>query len=193
MTWPRTIAAVVMLLAALLMLNILVNDGLNHGVGLDTFLAGVASPWQLFIDQDLVNGLLFTVGWVVFRERGGRVINTVAWAWMALWWGNSVIGAYVLLACAQCQGDWHRFFLGRRAGVLKRIWNGAPLQRGASGFGAVLAAAYLAHGLSAAHFAGIATFGYVAAFTPVILSLVLLAFPARSTENLPVQKLSSAS
>jgi hypothetical protein len=189
MAWPRTIAAIVIFLAGILLLNILLNDGMNHGVGLDTFLAGVTNPWQVFINQDLVNGLLFTVSWMVFRERGGRIINTVAWAWMALWWGNSVIGAYVLVAAAQAQGDWNRFFLGARAGALKRVWHGTTAQRGASGLGAVLAAAYVIHGLAFTHGA-IAAIGYVAGFTPIIMSLVLLAFPA---ENVMVQKLSSAS
>jgi hypothetical protein len=179
MRWPRAIAAVVILLAAILLLNILINDSMDHGVGMDTFLAGAANPWQLFINQDLVNGLFFTVAWLVFREHGGRALDTIAWAWMAFWWGNSVIGAYVLLAAAQSGGDFNRFFLGNRAGPLSRIWNKpAVVPRGICILGALLAAAYLIHGLLHVHFQGIAAFGYTAGFLPVILSFLLLAFPA---------------
>jgi hypothetical protein len=93
MAWARNIAILVIVIMSGFMLNILLHDSMGHGVGMDTFNAGMADPWRAFIGQDLVSGLFFTVSWLVFRERGGRVIDTIAWAWMALWWGNIVIAA----------------------------------------------------------------------------------------------------
>jgi hypothetical protein len=182
MAWARYLAILVIVIMSGFMLNILLHDSMGHGVGMDTFNAGMADPWRAFIGQDLVSGLFFTVSWLVFRERGGRMIDTIAWAWMALWWGNIVIAAYILVAVSQSRGDPALFFLGRRAGALHHVWRAPSLVlRGGCALGAVLVAAYLVHGLAAVFFAGIAAFGYTAGFLPVILSLVLLAMPAKHT------------
>lgn len=120
MTAPRILGWLVIAIMSVLMANILIHDGMDHGVGFDTFAAGASNPWQLFINNDLVTGLFFMSGWVILRERGDRVIDTVAWVWMVMWWGNIIVGVYVLRAvwqagAGQAGGDWHRFFLGRHA------------------------------------------------------------------------------
>jgi hypothetical protein len=172
----RIVAWVVIVLMAANGVNVAINSGFDHGVGFDTFLAGAADPWRSFIGNDLVSGLLFAVSWMIFREKGGRTIDIVAWVWMVMWWGNVVVAVYVLRAVARSGGDWQLFLLGRRAG-LGDAPPIAPMLRLCCGLAAVVVAIGLAFAVQRTGFAGIPTFGYLAGFLPVILSLALLARP----------------
>jgi hypothetical protein len=145
MKGPTILGVLVISVMSALMANILINDGMDHGVGFDVFNAGASNPWQLFINNDLVTGLLFMCGWMLFREKGGRVIDTVCWIWMVMWWGNIIVAAYVLRAVWQSEGDWNRFFLGRRAGALRPIGFALPW-RGLSVLLAVAVALWTAGG-----------------------------------------------
>ncbi len=180
MTAIRIVAWIVIVLMGLNMANVALRSGFDHGVGFDTFLAGQRDPWQTFIDNDLVSGLLFAVSWLIFRERGGRMIDTIAWVWMVMWWGNIVVAVYVLRAVARSGGDWQLFWLGRRAGLT----DAAPLSpvlRLCCVLVAASVAVWLAIEIGRAGFAAIPTFGYLAGFLPVILSLALLALPRRGS------------
>lgn len=181
---PYWLGGFVILLMSVLMANILINDGMDHGVGFDVFLAGSGSPWQLFINNDLVTGLLFTCGWIIFREKGSRTIDTVAWVWMVLWWGNIIIGAYVIRAACQARGDWSLFFLGRRAGALAPVAIGTPL-RILAVLGAIATTLWTAHMVISVGFAGIPTTGLVLGFAPVVLTFLLLALPGRPLSSTP--------
>jgi hypothetical protein len=176
MTAIRIVAWIVIVLMGANMAHVALNSGFDHGVGFDTFLAGRKDPWQTFINNDLVSGLLFAVSWMILRERGGRPIDTVAWVWMVMWWGNIVVAAYVLRAVARSGGDWQHFLLGRRAG-LPDAAPFSPILRSCCALLAIGVAVWLALAVTATGFAGIPTFGYLAGFLPVILSLVLLALP----------------
>lgn len=179
MAAPRILGWLVIVIMSVLMGNILLHDGMDHGVGFDVFLAGAGDPWQLFINNDLVTGLLFMCGWIILREKGGRVIDTVAWVWMVLWWGNIIVGVYVLRAAWQAGGDWHRFFLGRHAAPLPQVTIGAPL-RLLSALAAMVVAAWAALAIKATGFAAIPTIGYALGFAPIILTLMLLAKPGNT-------------
>lgn len=176
MTAIRIVAWVVILLMLANGANVAINSGFDHGVGFDTFLAGQSNPWRMFIGNDLVSGLLFAVSWMIFREKGGRGIETVAWVWMVMWWGNIVVAVYVLRAVARSGGDWQLFLSGRRAGQLSAPALPAIL-RLVCGAGALAVAVWLAIAIPRTGFAAIPTFGYLAGFLPVILSLALLALP----------------
>ena len=182
MRWAKGMALLVICIMTGFMANILIHDSMGHGVGLDTFLAGAVNPWQAFINQDLVSGLLLALTWIVFRQRGARVIDTVAWVWLVLWWGNIVVASYVLVATLQSQGDWVAFFMGRRSAVaLRRVWPEPGIAvRALCLLAAAGCAAWLALAISASGFAPIATAGYLLGFAPILLALVLLAFPERS-------------
>ncbi len=180
MTAIRIVAWIVIVLMGANMANVALRSGFDHGVGFDTFLAGQSDPWQTFIDNDLVSGLLFAVTWLIFRERGGRTIDTIAWVWMVMWWGNIVVAVYVLHAVARSGGDWQLFWLGRRAG-LREPAPLSPMLRLSCALVAAAVAFWLAAAIAQAGFAAIATFGYLAGFLPVILSLALLALPRRAS------------
>jgi hypothetical protein len=144
---------------------------------MDTFLAGSSNPWQLFINCDLVAGLLLMVAWIVFRERGSKPLQTIAWVWMALWWGNVVVAAYVLRATRESSGDWALFFMGRNApgAILQPPIAAKPL---AVRMLLLLVAAgttiYVLAAMRGVAFAPLPTFGYVAGFAPIVLTLLLL-------------------
>lgn len=174
----RILAWVVIAIMGANLANVVLNGGMDHGVGFDTFLAGSTNPWQLFINNDLVTGLLLATGWMICRERGARTLDVVAWVWMVMWWGNIVVAAYVLLAERQSGGDWRRFLLGRREGALPALRLG-PVVRGVSGLLALATAVWTVTGIVAGGFAPIPTFGYVMGFAPVVLSFLLIALPAR--------------
>lgn len=176
----RIVAWIVIVLMGANMANVALRSGFDHGVGFDTFLAGQSDPWQTFIDNDLVSGLLFAVSWLIFRERGARVIDTIAWVWMVMWWGNIVVAVYVLHAVARSGDDWQLFWFGRRAGLTDAAPSSAAL-RLCCVLVAASVAAWLVMAIARADFAAIPTFGYLAGFLPVILSLALLALPRRAS------------
>jgi hypothetical protein len=174
----RVLAWIVIAIMGANMANVSLNSGFGHGAGFDTFLAGASDPWQLFINNDLVTGLLFMVGWIILRERGGRGLDTLAWCWMVMWWGNIVVAVYVLRAAGQAQGDWGRFFMGRSTGEMPA----APLSSMARllcGLAALGVLAWTGWGILATGGASLSILGYLLGFVPVVLTLVLLAVPAR--------------
>jgi hypothetical protein len=178
MTAIRIVTWIVILLMGASGVNVALHSGFDHGVGFDTFLAGSADPWRMFIGNDLVSGLLFAVSWMIFREKGARTIDTIAWVWMVMWWGNIVVAVYVLRAVARSGGDWQLFLLGRRAGLTDAP-PPVPMLRLGCAAAALAVATWLALAIPRTGFAGVATFGYLMGFLPVILSLALLAMPRR--------------
>ena len=179
MTAIRIVAWVVIVLMGANMANVALRSGFDHGVGFDTFLAGRGDPWQTFIDNDLVSGLLFAVSWMICREKGARTVDTVAWVWMVMWWGNIVVAVYVLRAMARSGGDWQLFLLGRRAGLADAPPSASMLRLGCAA-AALAVTVWLVLAVLHTDFASVTIFGYLMGFLPVILSLVLLALPRRA-------------
>lgn len=183
----KVICWIVILIMIIYGSRILMEDSLGHGAGFDVFLAGSASPWQAFINQDLTSGLLIVLFWIIYRQKGERAIDTFAWAWMLLWWGNIVTAAYVLIAIRQSEGDPARLFAGRRAGSLTPVWNRPALP--VQALFVVLALAILAYMTVLLQQArdAVSIIGAIAGLAPVALSLILLAFP--QSEGKPVAAL----
>ncbi|MCB5945638.1 hypothetical protein [Acidocella sp. KAb 2-4] len=175
------IASVVLLVQLANLANVLLHSGMGHGAGLDTFLADMHDPWQNFINSDLVMGLLFSLSWLIFRERGKRRVQTIAWVWMAAWWGNIVIAIYALKAAREAQGAWPVFFMGSHSpNASARTNRPAPLPLRLLCLGGVaVTLIYIAHGLLACAFATVPATGYLAGFLPIALSLALLGLPAQ--------------
>jgi hypothetical protein len=174
----KAVALLVLVVMLANLFNVALNSGMSHGVGMDTFLAGVSDPWQSFINCDLVAGLLLMAVWIGFRERRGRRIQTIAWIWMAMWWGNVVVAAYVLRAANESGGDWSIFFMGRNAPgvVIDQPAAENPLSlRVLFALAAVGVTTFVLGGLRDTGISGLAAFGYLAGFIPVVLTLVLLA------------------
>ena len=184
----RNIALALIVIMSGNLINVAVNGGFNHGMGFDTFLAGIHDPWQVFINTDLVVGLVIMCAWIVFRERGGATIDTVIWVWMAAWWGNIVVAAYVIRAANQAEGrvrnpgggDWPVFFLGVNApGFTAAPATPSTIAKGVGAAGALATIGYLVFALLAPGLSAIAVIGYVAAFAPIALLCARLALRGR--------------
>lgn len=184
MNWIRLLACLVMAAMILLGTNIVLNGSLDEGLGMDRFLAGLADPWTTFIGFDLMCGLLLVAGWIVWRQRGGRLLDTVAWVLCLTWWGNIVTAGYILVAFRQSRGDPARFFMGERAASLQSVWPATNWPARILALAAALGVAALTlmkvRQLGLAELPGQA---YIPGFLPIILALVLLAFPEKTSKT----------
>lgn len=181
MGWVRNLAWVVVVAMLALAGNILLEGSLNEGLGMDRFLAGLADPWRTFIGFDLLAGLLLMSGWLVWRQQGTRLADTLAWVLCIAWWGNIVVAAYILVAMRQSGGDPARFFMGSRAGPLRSAWSPPPAARLLALAGALGTAAFALMRIAQLGLSGLAGQAYVPGFAPIVLALVLLAFPSRAS------------
>lgn len=181
MAWVRLVALLVIAAMLALAANILLNGSLDEGLGMDRFIAGLADPWTTFIGFDLMAGLLLAAVWIVWRQKGARPLDTLAWVLCLTWWGNIVTAAYLLLAAAQSGGDPARFFMGERAGKLRSVWKpGWPL-RAIALVAAGLTAAFALQKMATLGLSQLAGQAYLPGFMPIVLALLLLAFPSRPT------------
>lgn len=181
MAWARNLAWVVVVAMLALAGNILFNGSLDEGLGMDRFLEGLADPWRTFIGFDLLAGLLLMSGWIVWRQKGERAADTIAWILCLAWWGNLIVAAYILVALRQSGGDPARFFMGRRAGDLHSAWSPSGVARLLALAGALGTAAFAAMRMAQLGLSGLAGQAYVPGFLPIVLALVLLAFPSRAS------------
>ncbi len=180
MNWARILGWLVFLSMLGLGANVVIHGSLDQGLGMDRFLAGLADPWTMFIGFDLMAGLLLAAGWIGWRQHGERLLDTIAWIGCLIWWGNIVVAAYLLIALAQSGGDPARFFMGARAGELRRVWpSGSWLIRLIALVGAALVAIFAIRKIALLELSGLPGQAYVPGFAPVVLALVLLAIPTR--------------
>lgn len=178
MVWARNLALAVIVLMVILMANILINDSFMAGIGMDRFIAGLADPWQTFIGFDMMAGLLLMAGWIIYRQSGARGLDTLVWVLLINWWGNIIVGGYILVALAQSRGDPARFFMGARAGPLAKLWRPTPLVRGLCLICAAGSAGYALLSMRALGFSGLPAWAFAPAFAPIVAGFVLLALPA---------------
>lgn len=181
MSWARNLAWAVVVAMLALAGNILINGSLDEGLGMDRFLDGLTDPWRTFIGFDLLAGLLLMSGWIVWRQKGKRAVDTIAWILCLAWWGNVVVAIYILVALRQSGGDPARFFMGSRAGDLHSAWNPSGAVRALALAGALGTAAFAATRIAQFGLSGLAGQAYVPGFLPVVLALALLAFPSRAS------------
>jgi drug/metabolite transporter (DMT)-like permease len=167
----KIIAAVVIVIMSINLINVTINSGMSHGVGFDTFLAGSHDPWQIFINCDLVAGLILSMSWIIYRERGAPIIDIIGWVWLAAWWGNIVVAAYVLHAAIQSNGTASQFFMGGQANRRGAAdsQRASPWLRIVGIVGAAVTTVYLAVALKNTGASAVAVIGYVAGFVPIIL------------------------
>jgi len=106
------IAKVISLLGVLAMLGILVygftiGDFSREGSML------LSMPWGIVSLVDLYTGFILFSCWVVFREKS--FIRSVIWIFFIMVLGFFTASLYTFLALQSSQGDWHKFWFGKRA------------------------------------------------------------------------------
>ncbi len=174
MGWARLLACVVFALMTALMANILVHDSFMTGLGMDRFIAGLKDPWQTFIGFDMMSGLIFMFGWIIYRQQGARIAETICWVLLGNWWGNIVIAAYILVALRQSGGEAEKFFMGSRKGALLPVWAPGFPMRLVCFVGAAAKVVYILWSMNALGFSGLPAWAFVPAFGPVVLAFMLL-------------------
>jgi hypothetical protein len=80
----------------------------------------LSMPWGIVSLVDLYVGFVLFSGWIVYRERS--LVRSAVWVALMMVLGFWTASLYTLLALQASEGDWHRFWLGRR-------WTGASSPR----------------------------------------------------------------
>ncbi len=72
----------------------------------------LAMPWGIVSMVDLYVGFVLFSGWIVYRERS--LFRSLIWVVLMMVLGFWAGSLYALLALLRSDGDWERFWLGRR-------------------------------------------------------------------------------
>jgi hypothetical protein len=95
------------IMTAMIVRAIVFGDFAGEGADL------IRGPWGQLSLTDVYVGFLLFSGWIIFRERS--FLRSLVWIVLVLVLGNAISCLYVLVALWQSDGDWHRFWFGRRA------------------------------------------------------------------------------
>jgi hypothetical protein len=69
-------------------------------------------PWGIVSLVDVYTGIALFSCWVIFRERSA--VRSIVWIAFFIVLGFFTVSLYTLIALQRSEGDWRRFFLGRR-------------------------------------------------------------------------------
>ena len=70
-------------------------------------------PWGIVSLVDLYVGFMLFSGWIVYREQS--LLRSVIWVVLMMVLGFFTASLYVFIALQTSDGDWRRFWMGRRA------------------------------------------------------------------------------
>jgi hypothetical protein len=74
----------------------------------------LAMPWGIVSLVDLYVGFTLFSGWIVFREKA--LLPSILWVVLTMVLGFWAGALYTFLALQSSNGDWKRFWYGKRAG-----------------------------------------------------------------------------
>ena len=74
----------------------------------------VQNPWGIVSLVDLYTGFLLFSAWIIFRE--GINLRSIVWVILMMVLGFFTASLYALIALYQSDGDWQKFWMGRKAG-----------------------------------------------------------------------------
>lgn len=72
----------------------------------------LSMPWGIVSLVDLYVGFILFSGWIVYRERS--VARSVIWVVLMMVLGFFTASVYVFVALQASDGNWRRFWMGRR-------------------------------------------------------------------------------
>jgi hypothetical protein len=72
----------------------------------------LSMPWGIVSLVDLYVGFILFSGWIVYRERS--VVRSIIWVVLMMILGFWTGSLYALVALQTSDGDWRRFWMGRR-------------------------------------------------------------------------------
>lgn len=103
---------IVALLGTLAMTAVLIYGFTAGDFGSDG-AALMQNPWGVVSLVDLYTGFTLFSGWIIFREKSAA--RSAVWVLLMMVLGFFAGSVYTLLALVSSQGDWQRFWMGRRA------------------------------------------------------------------------------
>ena len=71
------------------------------------------NPWGIVSMVDLYTGFILFSAWIVYREKS--VVRSVVWVVLMMVLGFFTASLYALIALINSQGDWQKFWMGKRA------------------------------------------------------------------------------
>ena len=74
----------------------------------------IQNPWGIVSLVDLYTGFFLFSGWIIFRE--GVSLRSLVWVVLMMVLGFFTASLYALIALYQSEGDWQKFWMGRKAG-----------------------------------------------------------------------------
>jgi len=72
----------------------------------------LSMPWGIVSLVDLYVGFILFSGWIVYRERS--LVRSIVWIFFMMVLGFFTASLYTLIALQPSEGDWRRFWMGRR-------------------------------------------------------------------------------
>jgi hypothetical protein len=69
-------------------------------------------PWGIVSLVDLYVGFILFSGWIVYREKSA--VRSVIWVILMMILGFWTASLYTLIALQASDGNWRRFWMGRR-------------------------------------------------------------------------------
>ena len=70
------------------------------------------NPWGIVSLVDLYVGFILFSGWIVYREKS--FFPSLSWVILMMVLGFFTASIYILIALYRSDGDWKKFWLGRR-------------------------------------------------------------------------------
>ena len=71
------------------------------------------NPWGVVSMVDLYTGFTLFSGWIVFREKS--FVRSAIWVVLMMVLGFFTASLYALIALYASDGDWKKFWMGKRA------------------------------------------------------------------------------
>jgi hypothetical protein len=72
----------------------------------------LSMPWGIVSLVDLYVGFILFSGWIVYREKSA--VRSVIWVILMMILGFWTASLYTLIALQASDGNWRRFWMGRR-------------------------------------------------------------------------------
>jgi hypothetical protein len=103
----------ILALAGLLAMTAVLIYGFTAGNFSEEGAKLLAMPWGIVSLVDLYVGFSLFSGWIVFREKS--FLPSLIWVALMMTLGFWAGALYTFLALQNCDGEWKRFWYGRRA------------------------------------------------------------------------------
>jgi hypothetical protein len=73
----------------------------------------LANPWGVVSMVDLYTGFVLYSAWIVYREKS--IPRSIIWVALMMVLGFFTASLYAFLALSSSDGDWTKFWMGKRA------------------------------------------------------------------------------